>query len=135
MEYNVSIKMAKIIRLKSNIKRENMDNTRQKGRHYEQIALEYLLSLGFELIAQNFHSRYGEIDIIMQKDSTLHFIEVKSSHCMQPLLKITPKKLERLTKTIYVFLEEKQLTKHFCIDAISIYKDNITFIENITFGL
>lgn len=108
---------------------------RQKGRHYEQIALEYLITLGFELIEQNFHSRYGEIDLIMKKDSILHFIEVKSSHCMNPLANITPKKLERLTKTIHVFLEQGQISSHFCIDAISIYKDNIMLIENITFGL
>ena len=112
-----------------------MSNTRQKGSHYEQVALEYLLALGFEFIARNFHSRYGEIDLIMQKDSILHFIEVKSSNYMQPLLKITEKKLERLTKTIYIFLEQQNITKNFCIDAISIYKDNVTFIENITFGL
>lgn len=111
-----------------------MGNTRQKGKHYEQIALEYLLSLGFELVSQNFHSRYGEIDLIMQKDSILHFIEVKSSNYMQPLLKITSKKLERITKTIYIFLEQRNLTQHFCIDAIGIYRDNITFIENITFN-
>lgn len=103
--------------------------------HYEQIALSYLTNMGFQFIAQNFYSRYGEIDLIMQKDSILHFIEVKSSHYIQPLLNITPKKLERLIKTIYVFLEQEKLTCHFCIDAISIYQDDITFIENITFGM
>lgn len=108
---------------------------RQKGKHYEQVALEYLISLGFEFVEQNFHSRYGEIDLIVKKDSILHFVEVKSSHCINPLVNITPKKLEKLTKTIHVFLDQRQIISHFCIDAVSIYKDNITFIENITFGL
>ena len=112
-----------------------MNNNRQSGRHYEAIALEYLISLGFSFIEKNFHSRYGEIDLIMQKDSILHFIEVKSSHYMQPLEKITPKKIEKITKTINIFFKQRQISYPFCIDALSIYKDNIVLIENITFNL
>ena len=55
-------------------------------------------------------TRHGEIDLIMQKDSVLHFIEVKSSKCMQPLEKITPKKIEKITKTINIFLKQKQIS-------------------------
>ncbi len=114
---------------------EKNSNARSKGRHYEQIALEYLISLDFEFIARNFHSKYGEIDLIMKKDSVLHFVEVKSSSYMNPLLNITTEKIQRLIKTIHIFLEHQKISCDFCIDAISIYNDKINFIENITISL
>ncbi|RDU67057.1 YraN family protein [Helicobacter didelphidarum] len=107
-------------------------NARYKGNYYENIALQYMIDLGFVLIKKNFYSRYGEIDLIMQKDNILHFIEVKSSSSFHPLYNITHKKLEKLTKTIHVFLEQQNSTAHFCLDAISIHNNQIVFIENIT---
>ncbi len=110
-----------------------LDSTRTKGDYYEKIAMQYLVSIGFSFMAKNFYTKYGEIDLVMKKDSILHFIEVKSSSCLNPLLNITPKKLQRLTKAIHVFIANQGIDCDFCIDAISIYKDNISFIENITF--
>ena len=43
----------------------------------ETIARKYLTQHGLKLIEQNYHSRYGEIDLIMQDQSTLVFIEVR----------------------------------------------------------
>jgi putative endonuclease len=43
----------------------------------EIIAQKYLTQHGLKLIEQNYHSRYGEIDLIMQDQSTLVFIEVR----------------------------------------------------------
>lgn len=109
-----------------------ISTTRLKGSHYEEIALQYLYGLGFVLIEKNFYTRYGEIDLIMQKDEILHFIEVKSSQSFSPLLNITPKKIEKLTKAVHIFLSQSNLCCNFCLDAISIHHDTITFIENIT---
>ncbi|RDU61396.1 YraN family protein [Helicobacter sp. MIT 14-3879] len=102
------------------------------GRQYEEIALQYLASKGFGFIAKNFHSRYGEIDLIMQKNGVLHFIEVKSSRSINPLLKITPAKLHKIIKTIYVFLAQYEYSCDFCIDALAIYQDHVAFVENVT---
>lgn len=51
--------------------------TTQVGQHAEDIALTYLQSNGLVFKAKNFHSRYGEIDLIMQDKDTYVFIEVK----------------------------------------------------------
>ena len=110
----------------------NKKNNRKNGDLYEDIALQYLLSRDFIFIDKNFYSKYGEIDLIMQKGEILHFIEVKSSSSFNPLYKITDKKLEKMIKTIYIFCDKNNIKLDFCIDAIGIYKDNITFIENIT---
>lgn len=43
----------------------------------EQSAEKYLQRQGLELIARNFRSRFGEIDLIMQDKSSLVFVEVR----------------------------------------------------------
>jgi putative endonuclease len=43
----------------------------------EQSAERYLRRQGLELIARNFRSRFGEIDLIMQDKSSLVFVEVR----------------------------------------------------------
>ena len=103
-----------------------------KGKYYEDLALEYLCNMGFEYIGRNFYIRYGEIDLILKKDNILHFIEVKYSSVMNPLLKINHKKLDRIIKSIEIFMQQNNLSNHFCIDAVSIYKNQISFIENVT---
>ncbi|NLK65144.1 MAG: YraN family protein [Tissierellia bacterium] len=50
---------------------------KNKGFEYERIAEEYLLHKGYRILEVNFSSKFGEIDIIAQKDDKLHFIEVK----------------------------------------------------------
>lgn len=43
----------------------------------EQAAERYLRRQGLELIARNFRSRFGEIDLIMRDQAALVFIEVR----------------------------------------------------------
>ncbi len=51
--------------------------TRDKGNHYEQMALRYLQQQGLQAVAQNFHCRWGEIDLILRAGDVLCFVEVK----------------------------------------------------------
>ena len=43
----------------------------------EDRACVFLKKQGFDILARNFRSKFGEIDIIALKDEILHFIEVK----------------------------------------------------------
>ncbi|MCX7737357.1 MAG: YraN family protein [Candidatus Kapabacteria bacterium] len=53
-------------------------NSRKKGNEGEEIAIEYLKSLGYKIVKQNFHfGKVGEIDIICRDGNTLVFVEVK----------------------------------------------------------
>ena len=51
---------------------------RRTGEMGESLALGYLLKLGYELIMRNFHTRYGEIDLIMRDKEVMVFVEVKA---------------------------------------------------------
>lgn len=52
--------------------------TRQaSGAWGEDLALRYLTRHGYTLVERNYRTRYGEIDLIVRKDDTLVFVEVK----------------------------------------------------------
>ena len=53
-------------------------NNKAIGRFGEDIACEYLEGSGFEVIARNYNTRCGEIDVIAERRGMLHFIEVKT---------------------------------------------------------
>lgn len=53
------------------------ENKRAKGERYEKLAAEYLRLHGYVISEQNFTSRFGEIDIIAEKDGTVVYCEVK----------------------------------------------------------
>lgn len=48
-----------------------------KGAQAEQWAAQYLQRQGLKLVVQNYRSRFGEIDLVMQDGATLVFIEVR----------------------------------------------------------
>jgi putative endonuclease len=50
------------------------------GKAGEQMAAEWLVQHGFQLISRNWKFARYEVDIIASRDGILHFIEVKSRH-------------------------------------------------------
>ena len=68
----------------------------------------FSLNQGLKLIAQNYHCRYGEIDLIMQDAKTLVFIEVrlrKNSLFGGAGSSITPQKMQKLILAAQHFLQ------------------------------
>ena len=50
---------------------------RLTGDRFEDLALRYLQSKGLKLTRRNYRCRMGELDLIMQADDTLVFVEVR----------------------------------------------------------
>lgn len=50
---------------------------REKGLTGEALAKKYLISVGCHILATNYKTNLGEIDIIMTDNDTLVFVEVK----------------------------------------------------------
>lgn len=100
----------------------------------ENKACVYLKQQGFEILQRNFHSKFGEIDIIAKKDEILHFIEVKSTEKnYEVAYRLDQNKYNKLLKTIDFYLLKKGFSKDFQIDLICIEKNKIDFRENISF--
>ncbi|MBI5022991.1 MAG: YraN family protein [Candidatus Magasanikbacteria bacterium] len=51
---------------------------RKLGQYGENIAAQFLERRGFSIVWRNFQTRWGEIDLVAEKDSRLHFVEVKT---------------------------------------------------------
>jgi putative endonuclease len=50
----------------------------QQGIAGEEVARDYLILQGYEILEKNFHSSQGEIDIIAKDQDCLVFVEVKN---------------------------------------------------------
>lgn len=52
--------------------------TKKLGHDGEELAAQFLVSRGYRILARNLKTRYGEIDIVAQIDSTTVIVEVKT---------------------------------------------------------
>jgi ribonuclease HII len=69
------------------------------GRQAEQIVAEYLRRRGHRIMAQNWRTRWCEIDIVSVKDRRVYFVEVKyrrSTDWGGGLDYITPQKIAQM---------------------------------------
>ncbi len=48
------------------------------GRLGEQLAADHFTRLGFDVLARNHHTRWGELDLVLSDGETLVFCEVKT---------------------------------------------------------
>ena len=103
----------------------------------EQLATEYLLSNGHEIIARNIRTPYGEIDIIAKQSDVTIFVEVKTLTSKQnffPEHNITPRKREHMLACAQHYSSENEID-HWQIDVIAIEgkpgkEPVITYFEN-----
>jgi putative endonuclease len=97
----------------------------------EQLAATFLLNNGLKLVTQNYHCKYGEIDLIMKESKTLVFIEVRlrsNSQFGSAAASITSHKQRKLILTAQHYLQ--QFGDCECrFDAILMNKADIQNIE------
>lgn len=105
-------------------------NTRKKGDTGEEIACRFLVSKGFRIIDRNYRKLWGELDIVAQKDTILHFVEVKSvmydlSPIHSPEENVHGLKVVKLKRMIQTFMLEKGYScdSEFHFHVICVYID------------
>ena len=112
------------------------------GRIGEELAERFLVNKNYYILAKNYHSRFGEIDIIASDGTSIIFIEVKTRTQNQfgsPLEAITKHKLFKMVKTSQFYLSQRKLHgQPYRFDAIEIIlnqedKPIINHLTNITF--
>ena len=55
-----------------------MINIYELGKKGEDLTVDFLKKQGYIIFKRNYHSRYGEIDVIAEKGELLLFVEVKT---------------------------------------------------------
>jgi putative endonuclease len=106
------------------------ENSFKVGRHGENIAEEFLVKNGFNVIQKNFHTRYGEVDIICMKGNAVYFYEVKYRKNERYGLgeeAISKTKISKLRKSIEIWV-----TKHRKVIAFDDIYLNALVIDNGT---
>lgn len=106
-------------------------NQNNAGLEAEKLAATFLMNHGLKLVAQNYHCRFGEIDLIMMDAKTLVFIEVRLRSNQQFCdagTSITAQKKQKLILTAQHYLQthgESQCR----FDAILMSKVDLEHIE------
>lgn len=107
----------------------------KKGNQAEQFALKYLQQQGLYRLAQNYHCRHGEIDIIMKDKETIVFVEVryrKSSKYGSAAETVNATKQRKIRMSAQYYLIQERLGDLYPLrfDVIGIDVDEIHWIKN-----
>src|SRR4030095_244342 len=114
-----------------------MKHNQRIGQWGEETAVEHLTQLGYEMLARNIRTPYGEIDVVARQGNMTIFVEVKTrtSNTMGlPEDSITARKRQHILSAADHYAAEKEID-HWQIDVISIEgrpntKTTITHFEN-----
>lgn len=119
------------------------------GKIGEKIVKDFLLRYGFCVISTNYRTKYGEIDVIAQKDNKLRFIEVKSVKVrdfdrlqtlhVKPEDNLTMAKWRKFVTSVRVYLKNKGIQEgiRWQIDLACVYvnpetrEGKVQLLENI----
>ena len=112
-----------------------MNRNKRKGLHYENQAKNHLLAQGLTLLQQNYHCRFGEIDLIMLQQEVLCFIEVKYRNSMKyggAASAISIQKQNRIIKTALFFITQNDKFKHHSMRFDALLMQQQVACENIS---
>ena len=104
-------------------------STTNHGAAAERAASAYLERAGLSLLARNYRSPFGEIDLIMQHDGTLVFVEVRFRARLDygtPAETVDARKQSRLRATAEHFLQQdRRASKQPCrFDIVAVTRSN-----------
>src|SRR5215213_1699864 len=91
----------------SKLRRGRRLKDKSPGAWGEDLALRYLIQNGYTLVERNYRTRRGEIDLIVRKEDTLAFVEVKLRRTTgfgDPREAVTPRKQNTLRSVAEHFL-------------------------------
>ena len=95
----------------------------QLGKLGEDLAVNYLINKGYQILERNWHSGHKEIDIIALDDTTLVIVEVKtrkSDNFGEPDIAVGRDKQRLLIWAAEAFVRHKNLDVDIRFDIISI---------------
>ena len=115
--------------------------TQKKGKLGEDIAVRFLMKHKYTVLDRNVTKKWGEIDIIAEKDGIIHFIEVKSvsfdfsvlhettryKNYIRPEENMTFHKIEKMKRTIEGYLTFSSVPREtkWQVDLFCVYLDDV----------
>jgi putative endonuclease len=112
-----------------------MNHKGQVGSFGQKLAVDFLRQRKYQIEAENFRTRQGEIDIIALRDGQVIFVEVKtrlSDRFGLPEEAVSASKLEKMRLTAYKYLKENGVNHdNFRFDIVAIVIDKADKKANI----
>ena len=82
------------------------------GKRGEEIAAEFLERKGLRIVERNYHSRWGELDLVAaESENRIHFVEVKTRTVTifgTPAEAVTYMKQQKIKKTALTWLQSQE---------------------------
>ncbi len=107
----------------------------QLGKKGEQLAVDFLIKNGYNILDRNYRFDRAEVDIIAKKEEILSIIEVKTRTNIDfgnPENFVKPKQIKNLVKAVNEYVTENDLDLEVRFDIISIIKKGNKFeIEHL----
>ena len=113
-----------------------MTHNQRLGKWGEQAAAGYLAERGYEIVARNIRTPYGEIDLVARKDDFTIFVEVKTRTSKifgPPEIAVSLRKQGHMRSCAEHYAQQNEID-HWQIDVIAVEdldgKPQITHFEN-----
>ena len=107
------------------------------GKLGEQLATDYLIKKGYEIVVRNYVFQKAEIDIIAKNNNCMICVEVKtrnSDFFGDPQDFVTPSKIKLLVKAMDAFISENDIDLETRFDIVAVLKnkttEQLTHLEN-----
>lgn len=111
------------------------NHNRSIGKIGEDTAVEYIENRGYKIIDRNYTSRWGEIDIISEKDGVLVFVEVKTKigdKYGAPWESVTFFKYQKLKRSIQYYITSNKHSNRKCrIDVCGVLLNSDLTVESV----
>lgn len=122
-----------------------MRHSQKIGLQGENAASKFLVKQGYEIVIRNYHSRFGEVDIIAQNEKNIIFVEVKTREKNTKFSAkeaVDVQKQKRIAKTALLYLSEHHVNLQPRFDVIEVLVEKksdlfikINHIENAFYGV
>lgn len=99
------------------------------GQLGENLATEYLIELGYEILGRNIREKFGEIDVLARdRSGVIHFVEVKTISAgyadysgMEPEDNLSRSKLQKMKKMANWYMSSRaELAGDYQLDLVAI---------------
>jgi putative endonuclease len=82
------------------------------GRQFEQLAADFFRIQGYKILDHNWQAGRQEIDLVVQKDNLVVFVEVKSASTRKfghPAERVDRRKIANLTRAAQKYIADKSI--------------------------
>lgn len=106
-----------------------------KGMEAESRVVQDYLDRGYSLLHKRFKTKQGEVDVIVENDDCVVFVEVKMRKTLDnAAFSLAPRQLQRILATAEIWASENECEKNMRFDVALATPYAIEIVENVIIG-